>query len=164
MSNWQHKSGSATISVNREAFSAALAPLAGDLNQVAAQVAEEARNKLPTEAMRKFISFKPAGRESGTWRLQMTGRRYGSGTGERLQRGLRVPIALVTNNSNLAVLWEYGGTPQEAIKAVRRPHKAGATKTGNSGELLTRQYQPLTLAAQQVGARLVLRRRVSGGA
>lgn len=164
MSTWVHKSGRATIAIDRDAFSAALAPFADDLNKVAYDVAGEARKILPTEDMAKFIGVKPAAGESGTWTLKLRGRAYGSGTGDRLGRGLRVPIALITNDSRLAMLWEYGGVPQEALKVIRTPgSKKGATKSATSGEMLLRQYQPLTLAAQKVGARLVLRYRQSKG-
>jgi len=160
MNVWVHKNGPVTMVVDRDAMSAALAPFADDLNKVALQVAAEARKILPTEDMAKFIGVKPAAGEQGTWTLKLRGRRYGSGTGDRLGRGLRVPIALITNDSKLAVLWEYGGTPQEASKAIRTPgHKKGATKGGTTGDMLLKQYQPLTLAAQRVGARLVIHRR-----
>jgi hypothetical protein len=159
---WVNKQGRATMVIDRDALSAALGQFAPDLNAVAAEVANEAKAILPTENMRKFIGFLPAGPGPGTWTLKLRGRHYGSGTGDRLGRGLNVPIALVTNDSNLATIWEYGGTPQEVSHVVRRPgHKAGETKTGDSMEQMSGQWQPLTLAAQKVGARLVLKRRES---
>jgi hypothetical protein len=158
---WVNKQGKATMVIDRDALSAALGVFAPDLNDVAAKVADEARAILPTESMRKFIGFLPAGSGPGTWTLRLRGRYHGSGTGDRLGRGLDVPIALVTNDSALATVWEYGGTPQEVSHIVRRPgHKSGETK-GDSVEVLSGQWQPLTLAAQKVGARLVLKRRES---
>lgn len=159
---WVNRQGKALMVIDRDALSAALGQFAPELNDVAAKVANEARAILPTENMRKFIGFLPAGAGPGTWTLKLRGRHYGSGTGDRLGRGLNVPIALVTNDSSLATIWEYGGTPQEVSHIVRRfGRKSGETKTGDTMEQMVGQWQPLTLAAQKVGARLVLKRRES---
>jgi hypothetical protein len=166
---WVHKHKSVTVQIDRDRLSGALTPTVPHINSVADQAADEARRVLPNQSMRRFIGVKHAGSRSGgnkgMWQLKLRGRRYGSGTGDRLMRGVEVPVALVTNNSDFALVWEYGAAPVRALNLVRKQSKAKVKLKGRvadrgaTREELVRQYQPLTLAAQRVGARAVIRAR-----
>lgn len=162
---WRHRAGGVLIEVDRSALSAALAPTHPHLNALAEQVAQGARDVLPNDAMRAFIGVKPAGSggSSNKWRwpLELSGRRW---RGDQLLRDVEVPVALVTNNSILAMVWEYGGVAQRDAK---RMVKRGAVK-GGFGKVTTGrtrgretflQWQPLTLGAQRAAARAVIRYR-----
>lgn len=171
MTNWVHRNGPVTVEVNRDALSFVLDDFAPALNAVAETVAEEARAVLPKERMRRFIRVKRGGEvmgsNKGLWALRLRGRRYGSGTGDRLMRGVTVPVALVVNDSNLAMTWEYGSVPAEKSVAFRRKEGGGGHIGATKGERAAgggsvdqfRQYQPLTLGAmraQSAAARLSL--------
>lgn len=170
MSVWVHKNGPVTIGVDRDALSFVLDGFAKDVNSVAAETAQRARDALPEPWMRNSIRFKKSGtiqpKNQGIWQLKMRGRRYGSGTGERLMRGVHVPVALVTNNSRLAMTWEYGAIPDKASVVFRRK---GSTKAadardykGGDWETWNRQWGPLLTGARSVSrARLVERYRRS---
>lgn len=168
MSVWTYRTGGVTIGVSREALGFVLDDFAPAVNEVAELVAEEARNVLPHEAMRRFIGVKPAGvvegNNKGIWRLQLRSRRYGSGSGERLMRGVEVPVALVVNNSRLATLWEYGGTFDGSAVFQRRSGGRKAIVKGakiGSTDDYRRMWQPLTMGGlrAQSRARLILKRR-----
>lgn len=166
---WVYKRGTTTLAVDRAALQRVLQPTIPHINRVADQAAAEARNLLPHPSMRRFIGVKHAGGSGGgnqgMWRLKLRGRRYGSGSGDRLMRGVEVPVALVTNDSYLAIVWEYGAVPVRALNVIRKRGKAKMksgghlTPYGVSEQELTRQYQPLVLAAQRVAARAVIRPR-----
>jgi hypothetical protein len=170
MTVWAYQNGPVTIGVERDALAYILnASFASVINQVAESVAQEARNVLPHPTMKRAIGVKRAGvvesGNKGRWRLDLKGRRYASGAGARLMRGVEVPVALVTNDSNLAMTWEYGYPPRKLSEVFRR--KDGSRpRTGRSGggtpvygPEYYRRYQPLTLGAQRAGARLVLKYR-----
>jgi hypothetical protein len=171
---WKYKDGPVRVEINREALGFILDDFAGPLNSVAEVVAEEARAVLPKESMRRFIRVKSggeiAGSNRGIWPLALRGRRYGSGTGDRLMRGVEVPVALIVNDSNLAMTWEYGTVPADknlafAAKDGGDGHigrSKGERGAGGGGADQFRMYQPLTLGAlkgQSKAARLVLKYR-----
>lgn len=176
MSVWVHKNGPVTIAVDRESFGFIVQGFAPQVNFIAEVVASEARSILPTPSMARFIGVKRAGviegSNTGVWRMRMRGRRYGSGSGNPLMRGVEAPVALVVNNSNLAMTWEYGSVAQKSVAFARKnggaPGHKGATKgqraLGGANEF--RMWQPLTLGAMraQAGGRLILKyRRPRGG-
>lgn len=170
MSDWTHKNGPVTVTINRDAMGFVLDRFAPELNSLAEEVAEGARQTLPKTSMRRFIAVKRAGTISGNnvgrWRLRLRGRRYGSGTGERLMRGVEVPVALVTNNSNLAQTWEYGGIPKPSVIYRRKgSRKIAVARTAGGAEYdetYFRQYGPLLNGARKASrGRLVQRYRRS---
>lgn len=173
MSDWVHRNGPVTITIDRGALGLTLQSLAPAVNEVAEEAAEAARRALPQAGMRRFIAVKRAGGmtadNQGVWRLRMRGRHYASGTGERLMRGVEVPVALVTNNSNLAHVWEYGAIPQPSVMFRRKGSKKVAVARATSGdhydETYFRQWSPLLTGARAVArARRVEKYRPARGA
>lgn len=164
---WVHKKGVVTVVIDRSALGAALAPTYSHVNRTADQARDDARSVLP-DPLRRFVGSRHAGRAPsdggrGLWTLRLRGRRYGSGTSERLMRGVDVPVALVTVDSAYAMVWEYGAAPVRARNVVRKASRGHGTSKKGRGRAsqveLERQYQPLTLAAQRAGVRAVLRPR-----
>jgi hypothetical protein len=152
---WRVEEHGVTLSIDRVALGKALNAFAPAINAVAEEAAQSARAALPQESMRRFIGVKTGGQivegNRGLWGLKLAGRSY---TGNRMMRGVVVPIALVTNSSSMAVVWEYGSIPKMEILR-RRPKKGAARRRDGTtwGPEYFRQYQPLTIAGQRSRAR-----------